>query len=92
MKVLTKFLGLLVFVFSLAYYQAAPVQWGHGRGHGPKKHHYHRPHRPHYKKVKYRRPPGNYYKRHYYRPVRHYYYSRPHRVYYNRPVVVVRHR
>ncbi|WP_294321569.1 hypothetical protein [uncultured Chryseobacterium sp.] len=92
MKVLTKFLGLLVFVFSLAYYQATPVQWGHGRGHGPKKHHYHRPHRPHYKKVKYRRPPRHYYKMHYYRPVRHHYYSRPNRVYYNRHVVVVRHR
>lgn len=93
MKVLTKILGLLVFVFSLACYQASPIQWGHGRGHGhgPKKYRNHRPHRPHYKSVRYRRPPGHYYKRHY-RPVRHRYYSRPHRVYYSRPVVVVRRR
>lgn len=89
MKVLTKIVGLFVFVFFLAFSQAAPIQWGHG--HGPKKHHYQRPHRPHYKKVKYRRPPGHYYKRHY-RPVKYRYYSRPHRAYYNRPVVVVRHR
>ncbi|WP_131726209.1 hypothetical protein [Chryseobacterium sp. Leaf405] len=92
MKMLTKILGLFLFVLSFAYYSAAPVQRGrgHGHGHGPKNHYYKGPHRPHYKRVVYHRPPGHYYKKHYYRPVRHRHYSqRPYRVYQSRPVVIV---
>ncbi|MDQ0594110.1 hypothetical protein QFZ37_002479 [Chryseobacterium ginsenosidimutans] len=89
MKILTKIIGLFLIVFSFAYYDASPLQRGHR--HGPPKHHYSGPHRPHYRKVVYHRPPGHYYKKHYYKPVRHRYYShRPHRVYHSRPVVVVR--
>ncbi|MFY7845987.1 hypothetical protein [Chryseobacterium gambrini] len=94
MKMLTKILGLFLIVFSFAYYNAAPLQRGHGRGHGhghgPKKHYYHGPHRPHYRTVVYHRPPKRYYKKHYYRPVRRTYYApRPQRVYQSRPVVIV---
>ncbi|MCS3869999.1 hypothetical protein J3D55_002915 [Chryseobacterium ginsenosidimutans] len=93
MKIVTKIIGFFLIVLSFAYYDAAPLQrgHGHGRGHGPSKHYYGGPRRPHYRKVVYHRPPRHYYRRDYYRPVRHRYYShRPHRVYHSRPVVVVR--
>ncbi|MCY1661888.1 hypothetical protein [Chryseobacterium sp. SL1] len=94
MKMLTKILGLFLIVFSFAYYNAAPLQRGHGRGHGhghgPKKHYYHGSHRPHYRAVVYHRPPKRYYKKHHYTPVRRTYYApRPQRVYHSRPVVIV---
>ncbi|UZT98511.1 hypothetical protein ODZ84_02770 [Chryseobacterium fluminis] len=94
MNFLTKALGFFLIIFCFAVYEASPMQRGHGRGHGhgPKysKHRYHGPHRPHYRPVAYHRPPGHFYKKRYYKPVRHRHYShRPQRVYHSRPVVIV---
>ncbi|MGD1318214.1 hypothetical protein [Chryseobacterium sp. 2R14A] len=94
MKVLFKALGLFLFVFSFAFYQAAPIQKRH---HGPNKSYYHGnrgPHKMKYKKVVYYKAPKHYYKKHYYKPQRTYkYYSykryKQPRVYHSRPVIVV---
>lgn len=89
MKILSKVIGVFLIVFSIVFYQAAPLQRGHH--HGPYKKHYHRGHyKPKYKKVVYYKAPRHY-KKHYYKPVRPYYshkYRHP-RVYHSRPVIVV---
>lgn len=90
MKNVTKIFTVVLFIFSIAFYQASPVQKRHH--HGPHKKFHRGPHKVKYKKVVYYNAPRHHYKKRYYRPAprRHYVervYTRPRVV--ERPVIVV---
>lgn len=90
MKNVTKIFAMVLFIFSIAFYQASPIQKRHHHGSHKKIHR--GSHKLKYKKVVYYNAPRPHYKKHYYRhaPRKHYVervYTRPRVV--ARPMIVV---